>query len=225
MLKSDSRRFIFVHIQKTGGSSVKQAIRRHVPDARRFLGTHDGAGPGQQELGRRWNKYFSFAVVRNPWDRLVSWYSMISQVDFERRPKHRKNRFWRYVRENSSSFEEFLVNCTDVIEDFDGRKSILFNQFDYVSDDRGRLLVSFVGRFENLVADASHIFERIGMEGIELPHRTRSKHRHYRDYYTPATRDLVGERFQRDIEHFGYRVEEEGVATAGPSATPAAHGS
>ena len=139
MLKSDSRRFIFVHIQKTGGSSVKQAIRRHVPDARRFLGTHDGAGPGQQELGRRWNKYFSFAVVRNPWDRLVSWYSMISQVDFERRPKHRKNRFWRYVRENSSSFEEFLVNCTDVIEDFDGRKSILFNQFDYVSDDRGRL--------------------------------------------------------------------------------------
>lgn len=209
MLRSRERNFIFVHVQKTGGCSLKHAIRQHVGDARRLLGTHDHAIDGRRRLGREWDDSFTFAVVRNPWDRLVSWYSMIANNDFRKAgKKNRHNQFWHYICEHADSFEAFLTRCTDVVKDRDGRKSIMFNQLDYVSDERGNVIVDFVGRFENLPEDAAHIFSRIGMAEAKMPHRTRSRHAHYCEYYTPALRDLVGERYARDVEHFKYAFEE-----------------
>jgi chondroitin 4-sulfotransferase 11 len=207
MLISEQQKILFVHIQKTGGSSIREALRGAVPDLRPFLGTHDHAAWARLHLGPRWADYFKFAFVRNPWDRLVSWYAMIR----EQGRRGYANRLWQYVLTHSSSFEEFLHRCTDTIEDHDGRKFFLYNQLDYVSGEESELLVDFVGRYESLEQDARAVFDRLGLPGLRLPHVNRSGHDHYSTCYTDATRQLVADRFARDIAFFGYTFEAEAL--------------
>src|SRR5881275_1899076 len=80
MLLSDSTKVLFVHIQKTGGETVGSILKKNVPDTRPFGAKHDFASSGKLKLGETWDNYFKFAFVRNPWDRLVSWYSMINRA-------------------------------------------------------------------------------------------------------------------------------------------------
>lgn len=83
MLVSKSVKFIFVHVQKTAGLSIEAVLRQQFPDVRTWHGRHGHAIDAIQEAGLvRWREHYSFAFVRNPWDRFVSWYSMI---DRERR--------------------------------------------------------------------------------------------------------------------------------------------
>lgn len=140
--------------------------------------------------------------MRNPWDRLVSWWSMI---DAQRRRSEHTNAFQFYVLSNARSFEEFILNCTETIADVDGDKSIMRPQLDYVSDDDAAILVSFVGRFEALDADFQAVATRLGREGLELPRLNESRaRRHYRHYYDAALAEVVRERFDADLAAFGY---------------------
>ena len=210
MLISRNRKFVFVHVQKTGGTSLRRALRKQPPDARLWHGAHGHASSGIAEIGRdQWERYFSFGFVRNPWDRLVSHYSMIRDriadltVEQRREARPFEIELWNYVLHFSDDFESFLDNCTGLIRDRDCYKSFLFNQVDYLSDQDGKLAVDFVGQFENFQADASEALQRIGIEA-EIPRLNTSKRSDYRDYYTARTRDLVARRFARDIEAFGY---------------------
>lgn len=209
MLISKSKKFLFVHIQKTAGRSFEAVLRDHLPDLETFMGTHDHALWAQEHIGNEWSDYYKVAFVRNPWDRLVSWYTMIQekgQVSLKERlfGKRRYNDLTQYVLANSNCFEEFLYNCTDTIDDIDGTKSILYNQLDYLSDENGSLIVDFVGRFENLAEDSKKVFERLGFKNASLPHKNSSKHKNYRTYYNEETREEVRKRFSKDIEFFGY---------------------
>ena len=215
MLISDDRRFLFVHIQKTAGSSLRQALHGALPDLRHLLGTHDTARQAREHLGARaYDGYFTAAFVRNPWDRLVSWYTMIAQPR-PRRPwwrlRHREPelRLWRYVRENSRSFEEFILRCTDEIQDVDGVKSFCRNQVEYISDEAGRRIVDFVGRYETLDEDARRLLGRLGLPDVALPRVNVSRHRHYSTYYSDDLAEVVRQRYARDVAAFGYTFERQ----------------
>jgi len=145
-----------------------------------------------------WRDYFKFAWVRNPYDRLVSWYHMIRQFN-------QNYRLWNYVRAESSDFASFVKNCTDVIyESPFERKSFTFNQIEYLTDESGNLLVDFIGRFESLEDDFKKMCERAGLPEITLGKFNSSKHDTYRQYYTDETRDIISARFKRDLEEFDY---------------------
>jgi hypothetical protein len=198
---SDSHKLVFVHIQKTGGITVDRLLNERIPDLRSIAARHGFASQGMDELDN-WDEYFKFAFVRNPWDRLVSWYSMVTTM-----PKE-GNELWQYVHDNSSTFEEFIYNCTDEVEIKEGvHYSFAYNQLDYVTDEQGNLLVDFIGRLENLDKDVQEVFRRIGYELETVPHKNRSGHRHYSTFYTPETELIVRKRFERDIEYFGYEFE------------------
>jgi chondroitin 4-sulfotransferase 11 len=198
---SDSRKVVFIHIQKTGGLTVDRLLNERIPDLHRIGARHGFASLGMDELND-WDEYFKFAFVRNPWDRLVSWYSMVTTMPRE------GNELWRYVHDNSSTFEEFIYNCTDEVEIKDGvHYSFAYNQLDYVTDERGNLLVDFIGRLENFDKDLQEVFRRMGFELESVPHKNRSGHQHYSTFYTPDTELIVRERFKRDIEYFGYEFE------------------
>lgn len=215
MLISEEKRFLFIHIQKTGGSSISQALGSRIPDLRSFLGKHDHALWGKSHLDSDWSDYYKVAFVRNPWDRLVSWYMMIEQngqaLPWFRRIAKRNSysRLWQYVLRNSSSFEEFLHKCTDTIDDLDGRKSFMYNQLDYVTDDTGNVIVDFIGRYENFERDTRVVFDNLGLDDLVLPYINRSKHGHYSEYYSEAAKQLVAERYSKDIAFFGYEFEED----------------
>ncbi len=180
---------------------MRELLRTRIPDLRSIVARHEFARRGMAELND-WDEYFKFAFARNPWDRLVSWYTMITTFD------KAGNELWQYVHDNSSTFEDFIHNCTGEVEIRKGvYYSFAYNQLDYVMDEHGNLLVDFIGRLENLDEDIQEVFRRIGLELETVPHHNRSGHRHYSTFYTPETEMIVRERFKRDIEYFGYEFE------------------
>ncbi len=194
MVISGQLHCIFVHVQKTGGSSIEAALRRYdtnIPEkpfnARRHLGARDIR---QLVPPDAWSASLKFAFVRNPWDRLVSWYYMCVQAPMP-------NAFGRYVKEHAKSFDDFVMRPHGMME----RTTV--PQMDYIADTGGRVIVDFVGRYETLHADFAEVGRKLGIDG-SLPHANRSAHRPYRQYYDDTTRALVAERFARDIEVFGY---------------------
>jgi hypothetical protein len=123
--------------------------------------------------------------------------------------QRRENKLWRYVLDNSSTFDEFVVNCTDEVEVAKGVfYSFAYNQLDYITDSRDNVLIDFVGRFENFGSDLLKVYNRLGIELDSIPHENRSTRGHYSSFYTPETKMIVEERFKRDIEYFGYEFEE-----------------
>lgn len=218
MLINYRKRFIFVHVQKTAGTSMERLLLQRFPDTVQWLGRHVHASAGVEALGADlWRDYFSFGFVRNPWERLVSWYAMI---DGQRRrlPWHKRWRrapfdlgIWNQVARKARRFEDFVARCTEICHDQGYPMSFAFNQLDYLADRDGRLLVDFVGRYENLQKDSARIFARLGLDGATLPHENRWPHRPYSACYDAATRQLLAERFRRDIAVFGYRFEGAGA--------------
>ncbi|HEV8014439.1 MAG TPA: sulfotransferase family 2 domain-containing protein [Stellaceae bacterium] len=200
MISTDGR-WIFVHIQKTAGNAVRSALGVELNDARKHFLAH--------ELRRlygeaAWQRAFKFAFVRNPWDRLVSWWSMIDAArDPLRAPQ--LNKFHDYVLRRARNFEEFIANCTDEVVDDDGRKHVFRNQIDYLVDEKGTVIVDFIGRFECLQRDFTEVSTRIGIARTDLPRVNMSQHAHYTEYYSPALAERVGRLYARDIATFGYR--------------------
>jgi chondroitin 4-sulfotransferase 11 len=182
---------VFVHVQKTGGESIERSLLDADPGATVELPgvpawddplkrRHLFAADLREHLGaERWSRKFSFAFVRNPWERLVSWYEMTVT-----RPT---NDFHRHVVATTGSFAEFVATCTT-----GPAAKTAFNQVDYV------------GRFESLAADWAEVRGRLGIPPAPLAHDNRTEHRPYRELYDDVTREIVAERFARDVERFGY---------------------
>ena len=209
MLISESKKFLFVHIQKTAGRSFESVLKENIEDLESLPGTHDHAAWVKDQLGDKWDEYYKVAFVRNPWDRLVSWYTMIQEKGnttwYKRMTGVGKyNKLRQYVLDNTNSFDEFIYTCVDTIDDSDGKKSFWYNQLDYICDQQGNLMIDYVGRFENLKEDTAAVFKKLGIEGASLPHKNSSGRGNYRSYYSERTKALVAERYSRDIEYFGY---------------------
>ena len=215
MLISETQKMIFIHVQKTAGISMETLLKEAIPDLRTWHGRHGHAAMGIAEMGKtKWDSYFSFAFVRNPWDRLVSWYAMISKArdklshDALQQAKPFKSELWNYAIKHSHDFESFLFNCTAEMYDLGCYKSFAYNQIDYISDAEGGLAVDFVGRFESLEEDFAKIAGRAKIAEVKLPKLNQSPHKHYSEWYSEKTRDLVAQRFARDIEAFDYTFEK-----------------
>jgi hypothetical protein len=200
-------RFIFIHVYKTGGTSIRRALmpyvtspgRRAVDAVARRLGLtaryaqpyppHMSASEAISVIGKEeFDSYYSFAFVRNPWDWHASLYAYIVRT-----PHHRQHELVKAFR----SFEEFLVwRCTD---DF-------ALQRDFVFSKDGEQLVDFIGRFERLEEDFRHVCATIGL-AARLPRLNVSRTRPYQEYYNPRTIELVRRAFAADIELFEYDFE------------------
>ena len=107
----------------------------------------------------------------------------------------RGNDMWRAAAAYSG-FDEFVLRGTEELPRV-GRP-----QVDYLrAPDRD---VDFVGRTETFADDLAHVERRLGGEPVHVPHRNKSPHGSYRDYYTDATRAKVAEVYAADLDAFGY---------------------
>jgi hypothetical protein len=218
LISHEEPKFIFIHIQKTGGVSISNLLRRYSPTTTPGRGLRHISARRALKQVENPDDYFKFAFVRNPWDRLVSWYTMIDEArkgvaDGTAEPMTRrlikKNNLFKYVLRCGPTFDEFVINCTEKQWMGNGYYSFTFNQLRYLTDKNGEVLVDYIGRFENLAQDISHVFDMLDLEAsqLEIPHENRSAHSHYSEMYTPETREIVRKRFRRDIEFFGYEFE------------------
>ena len=200
MLISRNYRLIFIHLQKTAGTSISDFMLSNLMatrDSRKHEYAYEAESRTPEEI---WQNYFKFSFVRNPWDRLVSWYLHIN--------KHHKNTgdnpFFDYLMSIGGTFEDFILYGDKTISTPWGERNLFTNQLDQLSLEN-QLLVDFVGKFESLESDWKLILDRVGYTGqAELPHVNAIPRKHYRDLYTEKSRAIVEEKFQKDINQFGY---------------------
>jgi chondroitin 4-sulfotransferase 11 len=180
--------FIFVHINKTGGSSIEVALKLPFQ--------HLTAVELRDHLGqRRWESRFRFAFVRNPWSKVASHYAYRVQTN------------QTGLGGGRPAFNEWVrLAYGERDPRFHDQPKMFMAQNDWICDEGGTLLVDFVGRFERLADDFAEVCRRVGRRA-ELPHLKRSAGRDYRSLYTDETAGIVAQRFAADVERFGYAFD------------------
>lgn len=237
MIISEKWKFIFVHIHKTAGDAITEALlpflgkrdivitgsvadrlRRSSPlsaQARyRALYKHSQAAAIRAIVpAATWDGYYKFAFVRNPVDRAISMYkyALTMRASRESAPAWRHALFrtpigrrfdplgWPAVRAAAecADFSSFLRHQAAM------RDLGMLPQWASVSDARsGDLIVSTVGRFENLESDFDQIRKEIGLPAISIPRRNVSRKRAVAA--TAADLELLSARYQDDLARFGY---------------------
>lgn len=205
MIISELHKFIFVAIPKTGTHSVRQALRRHMGDADieqvRLFGEKKFPIPELAKLqhghislqqlrpfidAEKFETFFKFAFVRNPFDRFVSYCAFMTREggEFSRNP----TAVMRHVLFTLRPFQHILFQP----------------QSSFVTSPDGDLLADDIGRVEDMQGSFDRICDRIGIPREELEKSNVSKRGDYRQYYDAQLRDSIAKLYARDLELFGY---------------------
>ena len=73
-----------------------------------------------------------------------------------------------------------------------------------ITDQSGKIIVDFVGRYENLQDDFNFVCDKIKIPRINLSYVNRTKHGVYSGYYDDETKKIIAEKTKIDIEKFKY---------------------
>jgi hypothetical protein len=136
----------------------------------------------------QYNSYFKFTVIRNPWDRVYSWYKGVV-----RDPKICKN---YGVKEN--------IRFTDFVKKFAGKKHLKPQTY-WIRDYNGKIDMDYIIRFENLQEGFNEAMNILGMEDWSLPHELKSKKDNYREKYDKNAKEIVQQTYKEEIVLFNYR--------------------
>jgi len=137
--------------------------------------------------------YFCFTLVRNPWDRMVSYYHWLRDQNFDHPA---------VGLAKSRGFSDFINHAQTVT-------TVRRNAYvSYMLDESGKDAANAYIRLEHLKADLEPLQKHLGFALGEIPVENRSARREaYQSYYTAQDAALIAEICGPDIDQFGYRFE------------------
>ena len=194
----NGRELLFIHIPKTAGTSINRTLELPRPNRPKFKKHYNISELVQLLPPEVLTRAFVFSVVRNPWDRLVSFYFFRRTVYLNRKSERTPKRDQHF-----SSFEHWVY-----AEQEAGTlgKVNLRPQWEWFYDRDDQPVVNFIGRFERIEADFQRLCEQLGLPPIALEFHNKSRRpADYRELYNKHLYKLVEEVYWRDIELFGYR--------------------
>lgn len=192
---------IFVEVPKTASTSIRSIIGQpskphlNILQIREeFIRSQIEAAMDEKndeesliEAKMNFNNYFKFGFVRNPWDRVVSLFNRKEGLQLSER----------------MSFEEFvgwIQNSSDTCLHPLQHK----NQLDWFIDERGDVIVDYIGKFEELEKSWQYISQRLNVKK-KLPHHNINEDKiYYKKYYNSMTKKVIEQKFKTDIEYFNY---------------------
>lgn len=203
--------FWFIDIPRTSSSSIKIELSKEFGvtygkngifdesyNSGFIFKPHITAREMKETLGEKaWNKLYTFSIVRNPWDRMVSLYH------YRQRDK--------FIAPGTS-FEEYVHNLDNEIRN--NQKEYDYPPFylgssDFVTDKDGNIIVSKIGKIENREEVIKEIAENVGSKnlGSLFIQKASPKGKHYSSYYNDETKKIIGNLYENDIRLFDYRFE------------------
>ncbi|GFE65446.1 sulfotransferase family 2 domain-containing protein [Litoreibacter roseus] len=212
MIISRGRGYIFVHIPKTGGTSMAAALENRAMGDDILIGDTTKAKrrrhrlEGQAARGRIWKHmtlddcvglisaeevaaFKVFTMVRNPWDRIVSYYHWLTEQSFDHPAVHLAK---------AQDFSGFL-NAPHTIQ------SLSANPYGSYVSLNGREQCDLFVRLEHLEEDLPRLENLLDLRIGSLPHlNTSARAGSYRPFYSDADCDLVARIAAPDIARFGY---------------------
>jgi len=211
MILSRGRKYVFIHIPKTGGTSLAMALEARAMKDDIMLGDTPKALKRRRKVnqvqaaGRLWKHsklvdlvglidpvevadLHVVTLVRNPWARLVSYYHWLQKQSFDH---------GAVERAKAMDFSQF-------VSDTETQSSIKNNSYSsYTSLPNVTISPDFI-RLEAFDEDSAAFQAHLGFK-LELPHLNSSQAvTDYRTFYTKATQALVAQMCAEDIQKFGY---------------------
>lgn len=175
---SHRHKVVFVHIPKTGGQSIEQMFLEDLgltwdERAPLLMRKNDNPAAGPQRLAHlyaheyvdlgyltqeQFDSYFKFAIVRNPYERIISAYLY----------RYQGRRWWR-----TPSFKWFMSQPWG--DAFSNTARHLVPQANYVTDPDGKIIVDKIVSFENLSAEVEALTPRLFGAHRPVPHRNKTQ--------------------------------------------------
>lgn len=194
--KNYNKKYIFIRVPKNASTSLTKSVGQIKHYSIDFL---------IKEVDVNIHNYYTFCIVRNPFDRLVSWFSYhkfnVGKKRDTKLNKHYKN----------STFKKWIQNGCILPSSWtmerDKYNPNPLHQHLWVCDNEDNVLVNFVGRYETLKKDYEIIKNKININK-SLSQVNISKHKDYKKYYDKETIDIVNEKFNKDLKIFNYKFDE-----------------
>ncbi len=172
------KKIVFIHVPRTGGTSIKSALNLHDK-----IYKEDVYHMSANDIPKGCEDYFKFAFVRNPFDRFVSLY------------------FYNKSESYKEKFPDKLT--TKVAEEYDFKEWLDNFPYKHIQQvDFGLEKLDFVGKYEKLQNDLNLHFD------IEIEKENFTNHNHYSYYYDEKSIQKVIELSSKDIEVYSYSYEE-----------------
>ena len=174
----DQYKTIFIHIPKNAGTSIETLFGnssfRIQPDK------HANIHEIKKKFPKVYDSYRKFTIIRNPYDKMVSWYFYLKRnlgesydiIDFNEWIKD-PSKFW---------------HADDPI-------SYLKPQYEWIDNT-----VEII-KFENIDKEIDEFFK----EKIDLPITNKSNHKHYLKYYNQESLDTIYDKYEEDFKKFNYK--------------------
>ncbi len=213
---SRTKKFLFIHVPKTGGNSVSTALQTYTDI--QFMEANSSKGFGVSEnfwpvdpiygsikhfsvdkwselLGKSISDYFIFSTVRNPIDRAISLYFFMKQT---------------LIHKQISWLEDNSEDARDRLSKSEFRNFLLSgvqSQLSFVKSSAG--LDIHLMRFERLVDDFAAVCRQLGLNEASLPVINASRRPPLKRLLDAGTQKLLAEVFEDDFRSFGYGYELE----------------
>lgn len=136
--------------------------------------------------GTQWERYFKFAIVRNPFDRFVSVCAFLNRQSDNFSPDANK---WMKDALTRPQFRQRLL---------------VRPQVEQLKNERGEIELNYIGRYEQLQNSMDVITSQLGLDQEVLPIKNASRHDHYKQYYDDHLYDAVASLYSEDLIAFNY---------------------
>tara|TARA_R100000808_G_C2089225_1_gene110244 strand:+ start:169 stop:789 length:621 start_codon:yes stop_codon:yes gene_type:complete len=196
---------IFIHIPKNAGTSIKSYFGYDLTSKEKFK--HSTIYEIKKEYPDLYKSYKKFAIVRNPYDRMISWYAYLSGFRWN------NDAAWQLMSDDfkNSYFNDFknFIKHPNSDNWIDTRKKLLI---DAKWGEKWRLNLLkpqvywidktvTILKYENLKEELNNLFKK----EIDLPIENKTICEHYLKYYDTESLNMVYDKYKEDFEKFNYK--------------------
>ena len=189
MTISHELKIIFIHIQRTGGSSIINMLKGRLGKKLIIVSQHGNAQSEEATLLKDYPDYTVFTFVRNPWDRILSWYQLINKHNI------------LSIEEDRSAFENFLLMDHAANPD---DNYFHYNQLEYLISPYRDIKDINIYRFENFSNEVQRLWSYLNIIPGASTKTNGTIPVDYRNFYTEKSKALIREKCALDINHFDY---------------------
>ena len=201
MLVNNKRKLVFIHIPKNAGTTFKSILysthgdvewERPFTDEKKY--THTPLKSFYASFPES-NDYKVITIIRNPYERALSWYSYYRTPTYYNR--HPQMRAIHYAQQ---PFLEFLKWYN---RSFKSKWEMLPQVWWYTH--KNKLHSDYQIRFENLEQDINKVSNELDMDIIKIPHNNKSlESLTVGDVYCDESISIINEWYKKDFEELDY---------------------
>ena len=166
--------------------NIKDYIRR----IREGFRQHANPNNGLTVTPEQYQQYYKFTIVRNPWQRALSWYKNAMRDEI-----HQRN----YGIDANLSFAQFIRRHAG--------SGFLRPQTYWLKDFAGDMPMDFVLKFESLAEDFARLCVHLNLPPMHLPHKIEGEKTDDSQYFDQATIDFIADYYHEEITLFNYSFD------------------